>query len=136
MADRISIKTTFVEEEPIVGDWFWSEEEASVDSETCHTSRPRAKEEQVSSFCLGSGKKSSMESGPKATSKSLPVAKEDEVVIGSWFGQMMKRSTYRLMTSLFLDLGSGALVRTALDLLESIVRRCRRLEKKKLLIQM
>ena len=85
MADRISIKTTFVEEEPIVGDWFWSEEEASVDSETCHTSRPRAKEEQVSSFCLGSGKKSSMESGPKATSKSMPVAKEDEVVIGSWF---------------------------------------------------
>ncbi|XP_034340735.1 G-protein coupled receptor-associated sorting protein 1 [Arvicanthis niloticus] len=85
MGDRISIKTTFVEEEPIVGDWFWSEEEASVDSETCHKSRPRAKEEQVSSFCLGSGKKTSIESGPKDTSKSMPVAKDDEAIIGSWF---------------------------------------------------
>nr|Q920R4.1 RecName: Full=G-protein coupled receptor-associated sorting protein 1; Short=GASP-1; AltName: Full=Per1-interacting protein [Rattus norvegicus]BAB64314.1 Per1 interacting protein of the suprachiamatic nucleus [Rattus norvegicus] len=85
MGERISMKTTCVEEEPIVGDWFWSEEEASVDSETGLKSRPRAKEEQVSSFCLGSGKKTSMESGPKATSKSMPVAKDDEVIIGSWF---------------------------------------------------
>ncbi|XP_032746008.1 G-protein coupled receptor-associated sorting protein 1 [Rattus rattus] len=85
MGERISMKTTCVEEEPIVGDWFWSEEEASMDSETGLKSRPRAKEEQVSSFCLGSGKKTSMESGPKATSKSMPVAKDDEVAIGSWF---------------------------------------------------
>lgn len=85
MGERISMKTTCVEEEPIVGDWFWSEEEGSVDSETGLKSRPRAKEEQVSGFCLGSGKKTSMESGPKATSKSMPVAKDDEVAIGSWF---------------------------------------------------
>ncbi|XP_052027285.1 G-protein coupled receptor-associated sorting protein 1 [Apodemus sylvaticus] len=82
MGDRLSMKTTVIEEEPIVGDWFWSEEETSVDSETGHKSRPKAKEEQVSRFCLGSGKKTIMESGPKA---SMPVAKDDEVTIGSWF---------------------------------------------------
>ncbi|CAH6780384.1 Gprasp1 [Phodopus roborovskii] len=87
MVDRISTKSSLlVEEEPFVGDWFWSEEEASVDSETCCKSRPRAKEEQVSSFSLGSGKKTSMENGLKATSKSVPVAnKEEKNIVGSWF---------------------------------------------------
>ncbi|XP_050997309.1 G-protein coupled receptor-associated sorting protein 1 [Acomys russatus] len=85
MVDRVGIKSSLhVEEEPIVGDWFWSEEEAGVDSETCHKSRPRAKEQQVS-FSLGSGKKTSMENGPKTPSKSMPVAKEDELSVGSWF---------------------------------------------------
>ncbi|XP_055464234.1 G-protein coupled receptor-associated sorting protein 1 [Psammomys obesus] len=83
--NRVSMKPTlYVDEEPFVGDWFWSEEEASVDSGTCHKSRPRAKEQQVS-FCLGSGKKTNMENGPKATSKSMPVTNDDEVIVGSWF---------------------------------------------------
>ncbi|XP_060231503.1 G-protein coupled receptor-associated sorting protein 1 [Meriones unguiculatus] len=82
---RVSMKPTlYVEEEPFVGDWFWSEEEASVDSGTYHKSRPRAKEQQVN-FCLGSGKKTNMENGPKATSKSVPVTNDDEVIVGSWF---------------------------------------------------
>lgn len=45
MVDRISIKITFVEEEFIVGDWFWSEEEVSVDFEICYIFRFRVKEE-------------------------------------------------------------------------------------------
>ncbi|XP_052591885.1 G-protein coupled receptor-associated sorting protein 1 [Peromyscus californicus insignis] len=86
MVDRVITKPSLhVEEEPIVGDWFWSEEEASVDSETCCISRPRAKEDQVSTFSLGSGKKTSIENGPKATSKSVSVANEEENIIGSWF---------------------------------------------------
>ncbi|KAL6090300.1 hypothetical protein STEG23_029488 [Scotinomys teguina] len=86
MVDRISTKPSLlVEEEPIIGDWFWSEEEASVNSETCCKSRPRAKEEQVSAFSLGSGKKTSIENGPKTTSKSMSVANEDENIVGSWF---------------------------------------------------
>ncbi|XP_049986351.1 G-protein coupled receptor-associated sorting protein 1 [Alexandromys fortis] len=84
--DRVSTKASlYVEEEPFVGDWFWSEEEASVDSETCLKSRPRDKEEQVNSFSLGSEKKSSMENGPKGTSKPIPVANEEDNIVGSWF---------------------------------------------------
>lgn len=85
--DRVSTKASLlVEEEPFVGDWFWSEEEASVDSETCCKARPRAKEEQVSAYSLGSRKKTSMENGPKATSKSVPAANEEgKNIVGSWF---------------------------------------------------
>lgn len=87
MVDRVSPKASLlVEEEPFVGDWFWSEEETSVDSETCCKPRRRAKEEQVRAFSLGSGKKTSMENGPKPTSKSVPVANEEEKnIVGSWF---------------------------------------------------
>ncbi|OBS74164.1 hypothetical protein A6R68_15294, partial [Neotoma lepida] len=43
-------------------------------------------EETVSrSLEVGSGKKTSIENGPKATSKSMPVANEDENIVGSWF---------------------------------------------------
>ncbi|KAL1766681.1 G-protein coupled receptor-associated sorting 1 [Sigmodon hispidus] len=85
MVDRLSTKATLhVEEEAIVGDWFWSEDETSVDSETCVKSRPRAKEEQVRSFSLGSGKKSCVENGPKATSKSMLIPNENNIV-GTWF---------------------------------------------------
>ncbi|XP_008820099.2 G-protein coupled receptor-associated sorting protein 1 [Nannospalax galili] len=73
-----------VEDETIVGNWFWTEEASAVTGAS-HKPRLRVKEKQIDSFCLRTEKKISMEVGAKAASKSMLVANDDEVIVGSWF---------------------------------------------------
>ncbi|KAF6390076.1 G protein-coupled receptor associated sorting protein 1 [Rhinolophus ferrumequinum] len=72
------------EEETIFGSWFWAAKEVSVETETCHASKPEGDEDMIVESWLWSGDKAIHETGRVATCESR-AENEEGTAVGSWF---------------------------------------------------